>query len=366
MEDLMDGICPACFLGTREVLRVSPFKITVCTRCLKYRHENSWKEGGSDLRSTIVKAAESELPRRVRLAEQLAAGLPDLGKARRPTLLRLWVERPSILKRKVAMDICAEAGAITTRQEAGKVCVRSTVPFERTTCRACGLKGSEFYSCALQLRAEGRELGREELDWIASIVKEGSGARARDPMAFISKTEDTKQGRDIYLGSVKWARDIAREIVHHRGGTIEESRKLVGVEKGSNRKLYKFTILVRLPKLRPGDITEHKGRTYLVHHLHGTKVALTGLDGSMVSVEGVAARELPVLARAEDVGDALVLEVRPDGIQILDPRSNLAFDLGERPAGARVGSTVRVMWMDGAPKLVPSAGAAVVGKCKTE
>jgi len=363
---LIDGICAACFVGTREVFRVSPFRITVCTRCLKYRHENAWREGGADLRSTIIKAAEGELARKVRLTEQLA-GLPeDLYGGPRPALRRLWVERPSVLKRKVALDICGEVGPVGSRGEAAKVCVRSTVPFERTTCRACGLRGSEFYSCTLQLRAEGRELEGEELRSITSMVREGSGARARDPMAYVSKIEDTKQGRDIYIGSVKWARDITREVVQHRGGTVEESKKLVGVEKGSNRKLYKFTILVRLPKLRPGDITEHNGRTYLVHHLHGTKVALTGLDGSMVSVEGAAARNLPVVARQKDVGDALVLEVRPDGIQILDPRSNAAFDLGQRPARGEVGSTVRVMWVEGIPRLVPSARDAVVEKCQTK
>ncbi len=365
VEDLIDGICPACFLSTREVLRVSPFQITVCTRCLKYRHENSWKEGGADLRSTIIKAAEGELPRRVKLTDKLTGGFPQgLGKGQRPALLRLWVERPSILKRKVALDICGEVGPVGSGGGAARVCVPSTVPFERMTCRACGLKVSEFYSCALQVRAEGRELDGEELEWITSLVKEGSGARARDPMAFISKIEDTKHGRDFYLGSVKRARDIAREVVHHRGGILEESKKLVGVERGSNRKLYKFTILIRLPRLQPGDVTERNGRIYLVQHFQGTKAVLTGLDGRMVCVDGAAARDLPVLARERDLGDALVLEVRPDGIQILDPRSNLTFDSAQRPARAQVGSTVRVMWVDGVPRLVPAA--AVVDKCQTK
>ncbi len=358
VRNLIDGICPACFLGTRQILRLSPFQITVCPQCLRYKHENSWREGGADLRSTIVKAVEAELPRRTKLTDQFAAGSRQgAAKQTGPALLRLWVERPSMMRRKISLDICAEVGPLGEGGETAKVCVRSTVPFQRKTCRECGLKGSEFYSCTLQVRAEGRDLDPEELDWITSLVKEASGAGSKDRMGFLSKMEDARQGRDFYLGSVKRARDIARKAVRQRGGTIEESRKIVGVEKGSNRKLYKFTILLRLPGLRPGDITEHNGRTYVVQHVRGGRVALLGLDGRTVCVEGAAAKDLPVLARQRDVGDAIVTEVRPDGIQILDPRSNLTFDLDQTPAEAKVGSTIRVMWTNGVPRPVPSLSA---------
>jgi nonsense-mediated mRNA decay protein 3 len=237
--------------------------------------------------------------------------------------------------------------------EAATLTLTPQVSLERTLCRACGLRRSDFYEAILQVRADDRAPGEEELEAVDSVVLQR--ARAADPTSlhYVAKVIDRKEGRDYFLASVAFARELAREILSAMGGSLLESGKLVGVEKGTGKKLYKFTILARLPRLRPGDVVEAEGNLRAVAHQSKERTTLIDLRGRRTTHEEGRDPKLSLVSRREDVGEALVLEVRPDGIQILDPRSNRTFDMDAGPDKATVGRKVKVVWREDVPELAP-------------
>lgn len=278
----------------------------------------------------------------------------------KPRIDSLQITRTQISRNKAVFEVIASMGQIRGEEGSADVVLRPSVAMDKSLCQACELRRSDFFACLLQLRADRRPLGDEEILSATSLAQEGSLARARDAMGFLGKIVDKKEGRDFYLGSTSRARDIAGRIIAQWGGILHESRKLIGVEKGSNRKLYKFTLSVRLPRLRKGDITMYNGILHAVHHIHGTRATLVGLRET-ITVDTALTGELPLVERREQVGEALVLEVRPDGIQILDPKTNATFDLDNALPGVRVGETVRVVWVDDVPKAVPDARQEAAG-----
>ena len=348
VKELISGTCPKCFIDSRQVLRLPKIQITICTECLKYKHGSAWKRGGDDLPSTVVKAVEEQLATKVKTAEYTH-------------LVELRVENPTISKSRASLDIVAEVALTGNEGETTKVCPHHSISLNRVICRVCQLKHSNYFACIIQLRAEERALDTEELDSITELIQGKCCTSRSDAMSYISKIIDRREGRDFYLGSTAMGREFAKEIVSLRGGTIRETKKLVGVEKGTNKNLYKFTILVRLQKLRPGDITEHNRNLCLVLSQAGSKISLKDKNGKTLSLHTGRTEDLPLVAKREDVGEALVLEVRPDGIQILDPRSNSTFDINERPEGVLVGRSVSVIWAGDIPWLVPAIGKEVTG-----
>ena len=65
-----------------------------------------------------------------------------------------------------------------------------------------------------------------------------------DPLAFISKTEEEKNGKNFYIGSKQAAVEISRNIKLKYKATVKRTSKLVGELKG--KRVYRDTILISL------------------------------------------------------------------------------------------------------------------------
>ncbi len=349
VQELISGTCSQCFIDTKEILRVPKIQLTICPDCLRYKDASIWRKGEDDLASTVAKALLERLPRKLRLTLGPHQSLPGT----EPRLVGLESGSPRITKDRATVDVVARVGGIGPGNETAEIRIRPTIALNKGLCRVCRLRRSGFHGCILQIRAEARYLEEEEVEDITALVHGMVEKADPNTMDFISKVVDRREGRDFYLGSAALGRTVAREVVSSRGGTISESRKLVGVEKGTNRKLYRFTTLLRLPELRVGDITELNGVLYAVLHHSGRRTTLLNLQGETLSHEGGKAR-LEVMSRREDIGEALVTEVRPDGIQILDPRTNQTLDIQMDPKGILAGSTINVIWRDDIPQIVPT------------
>jgi len=339
VEALIRGRCPTCFLEQEGLVSLPKLHVTLCRDCLSYKSSGSWRPGGGEASETIRMAVEEQLSGRVKVAEPLR-------------LLSLRVGRPVITKNRANAEVYIRIGGLQGSSEEREVALQSKVALEKVLCRVCQLKRSDYFSCIVQLRAEGRPLEAEEVEWATEMVHRRARLASPNSMDYLSRIADRKEGRDFYLGSASLGRFLARQMVSERGGVIRESKRMIGVERGSGRQLYKFTLLVRLPHLRPGDVTLHRDIFYTILHHSGSRATMMDAEGKSVTLEREKA-DLPLVARREEVEDALVLEVRPDGIQILDPRSNTTFDMSERPPGVRVGGTIRVFWFEGIPRYVP-------------
>jgi len=342
VTELMSGACRSCFLETRDVIIIPRLSLTVCGICLRYRDGTNWRGGEGELESVLGEAAMNLIARKARFAEEVRHMGPSIG--------GIDIDRIRVSKESVMVEAIA---TVVGLGEPLQVRLTPRISLKRVTCRTCQLKDSEYYACLLQVRAAGRVPDAVELDSAEGIVRDRTTESDRNSMDYISRIIDRKEGRDIYLGSAALGRAAAKEILRERGGTLGETRKLVGVEKGSGKRQYRFTILVRLPELRVGDITELRGTYYAVLHQSGSRTTLLDLEGQTLTFEGARGEELPLVSRREEVGKALVTEVRPDGIQILDPRSSETFEAGPLPWETRAGNTIRVFWSDGVPRPCP-------------
>ncbi len=335
---LIRGKCPECLLETEDLLNIKDIEIEICKRCLRYKHRSEWRREGVRLLPVAYAAARELLPPKI--------------KVRRPgNLADLRLERPRISGKKLKMDVVA---AITGLDEDEQRTVRDrvSIPLNFSICRVCELKESPFYASIVQLRGESRPLEEDEIEAVSEVVINKSIPNRFDSLDYLSRITDVNEGRNFYFGSLSMGREVAKEIASRWGGRPKETRKLVGVDKGSGKKQYRSTILVRLPKLRAGDIAKHNGRFYRVIGHSGSKTYLSGNEENIV-VDRRRHPELELVTTHEEVGQALVLEVRPDGIQILDPRSNRPFDFNSKPPGARVGEKVEVFWIHDTPQLAP-------------
>jgi NMD protein affecting ribosome stability and mRNA decay len=294
------------------------------------------------LPSVLGEAAVNLVSRKARFAEELAQmGL---------RISAIEADKVKVTKDAVLLEATAN---IEGMGEPLEVKLAPRISLERTNCRTCQLRDSEFYACLLQIRASGRIPDPQELDSAEGLVREKALASDPNSMDYISRVTDRREGRDIYLGSPALGRASAKEIVHRMGGILGETRKLVGVERGTGKRQYRFTLLVRLPELRVGDITEHRDAYHAVLHQSGSRTTLLDLEGNTLTFEGGRGEELPLVSRREQLGEALVTEARPDGIQILDPKTNETFDAEKPPWGVRAGDSIGVFWVDGVPRPAP-------------
>ncbi len=346
-DRLVSGICLSCFLETASILRVPKMQVAVCPICLRYRDANKWRSGEFDLGSTIATAARDRLIRKLKMTEEaLEAG--DAGT--RPVISDVRIRDVRLSRDRAVVESVAVIDGLAGPGKTMEVAFSVAARLRTSACRACQLRQADYYACILQVRAEGRIPEEAELKLIDQIVDRASAFE--QPGRYVSKIVDRKEGRDLYLPSAAFGRDLAKQATSQLGGTLKETRKLVGVDRSSSKKLYRITILLRLPSLRVGDIAELNGKLFAVLRNSNQGTALLDLEGNAFIHERRSG-DLKLASRREEVGEALVLEVRPDGIQILDPRSNQAIDIMGQKVDARVGQTVTVIWRDGVAYLAP-------------
>lgn len=102
---------------------------------------------------------------------------------------------------------------------------------DKRICPQCTKKGSNYFEAIIQLRGRPERISRYEALLTESLKGKGT---------FINKTEDLKEGKDLYVGSTK----AVLELCHELGLRTLITRKLHGVKEG--KRIYRTTFLLRL------------------------------------------------------------------------------------------------------------------------
>lgn len=131
-----------------------------------------------------------------------------------------------------------------------------------------------YFEGILQLRNPTKEAVRA----VRSMVE-------RNKRAFIAKEERVVNGIDLYLSSQKFLQILGKMLQNKFGGELKISRKLFTVHRITSKRVYRVTVLFRLPKFKVGDIVKTRGRLIKVKSL-GKKVF--GIDietGKKITVD---------------------------------------------------------------------------------
>ena len=109
-------------------------------------------------------------------------------------------------------------------------------------------KHPQYFEGILQLRNPTKE----SLNYVENQIKKRQDV-------FIAKTEKTKNGLDYYISSNRFLKTLGKKMQKRFGGELKLSPKLYTINRQTSKKVYRLTVLVRLPTNKPGDIINYRG-----------------------------------------------------------------------------------------------------------
>ncbi len=220
-------VCARCYVERNRIVEVGKVEVEVCPRCGFYRIEGRWKN------VNFSEAVESALNRALLIHEDF-----------------------NVREAELAVDEERKRGFVRLSGDFRGYEVDRLVEFQidikKTLCERCSREAGGYYESIVQLRAENRELSKEEIEEANRIVGEVLESESENLKAFLTKVVERKEGMDYYIGGRDVGKKISKVIADRFGGTVKESKKIAGRKDG--RDIYRFTYSVRLPEYRKGDI----------------------------------------------------------------------------------------------------------------
>jgi len=235
------GLCPQCTLESRELLGVpNLLEVTVCPVCGSRQVKGRWQiPDGRSVEDLASQAAVDSL----------------------------WFHK-EFESPNIELELCKTgatrylARALVTGSHKGQSVQRQCeipVRIKFVACDRCSRMAGKYFQSTVQVRGNrDRELSGQEMETCKRIAESmaDSGYRGGDQLSFIQEIKKVKGGLDIILGSTKLGRHLARALQERFGGRLLESCKLVG--RKDNRDVFRSTLLVRLSRLKRGDIVSFR------------------------------------------------------------------------------------------------------------
>jgi nonsense-mediated mRNA decay protein 3 len=204
------------------------------------------------------------------------------------------------------------------------------VRVNRATCDRCSRISGGYYESKVQVRANHRRPERTELDRaleIAGITIDL--VQKTERLAFIAKTIWLREGLDLYIGSVKAAKRIARALLREMGGTLSDSAKLTGRRDGKD--VYRVTFLVRLPEFPTGTIILSRQHIYEICSTTSTSNAVDLETGNRTALNAEALRTAELVGTRNDAKRTLLVAIDADEVHLLDPETYVTLTTKKPP-----------------------------------
>ena len=251
----IEALCPSCFARKHAIVRAPAFvDLSRCVHCGSFLVGRSWTQVGLD----------TALPRVLRKAIRVTEKADHVSLRHEARTLD-----PNTVD--VSGTVVARFGDVDVSDE-----FRTRLRIRIAVCTTCSRERGSYYASILQVRADGRDLTADEVHGVHDFVGNAVARAKREGKAFLSKAEVVPGGIDFYLSSNALGRRIARDVRTEFGGASGTAPKLH--TRTSGRDVYRVTYLVRLPRLRPGQTVEFRGRRFTVKEI-GRLVTLKSEDG---------------------------------------------------------------------------------------
>ncbi|MEA2045895.1 MAG: 60S ribosomal export protein NMD3 [Euryarchaeota archaeon] len=314
----VEGLCKRCRLESTTLLSCPPrVEVISCPVCGAQRLQGRWQPVDRPVEVLVSEAAE----RSVEIYRDLANPQVTLTVSKRgATRYIAEVELIGEFEGMPAEDRCTIA-----------------VDLRYETCDRCSKMAGRYYEAVVQLRARGRSLSPQEIEECEKIVisQADKSLEKGDRLAFVREMKPVQGGVDIVVGSTQMGRLTARSILDRFGGRMRESYKQVGAKNG--KELYRTNILVRLPRLRDGDVVVARGTVLEVRGYGGKRtLCLSLMDGGRVFLSEEEADAARLLGNRSDSQKTVVVAMDEAVLEILDPVSYKTISV-TRPGHLEVG-----------------------------
>ncbi|MCU0861953.1 MAG: NMD3-related protein [Methanomassiliicoccales archaeon] len=329
-----ESLCVDCFLANNRFTK-APDHVDLfqCYHCKEFQLRGKWQRQG--LEEAIREAARDGLE--VRKGADVAK-------------VRMEVQEADPRNYHVEMRVGLEHEDLRMEEEN-----RTTVRLKNTVCPRCSKIMGSYYESIIQVRGRERKLTEAQQERILQALQSKvEEAQAENREMFITKLEQVPGGFDAFLSSISLAKGIAHELADRHGAEVKESSTLVTQKEG--RDVYRVTFLVRLPSYMRGEVVLHKGRPHLVVSITASKTKLQDLrTHEPVMMSNVDLRDARVVAKRQDVLEAVVLSESKRELQVMHPRTFATVEL-KKPQGFEAqGESVRVLIYEEELYLLPYA-----------
>lgn len=327
-EKLFHGLCRSCFIEDFNLISVpDEINLTTCTQCGSIQKKGRWY----DSNLTLEEQAVETILEHVKVSQEVSnlEIVPELENIHGSTFEFLIKVTGEVLGEVVSQEFLVK------------------VKVTKDVCNECSKFASGYFEAVIQLRADERIPSQEEIENADDIIKKRIERLLKENrMAYISQKAEIKEGVDYYIGSYKAARKLTESLKNELGGLINESPRLIGHDKSAGKDLYRIWILLRLPNFSKGDFVKYNNLTAQINNFDGNKIYLKVLDTLQhLSVPWKASRKLDVVARKDDIKNALVSAKSPGYIQILHPETYQPLDIPMIPKfhDIQIGDEVHVV-----------------------
>lgn len=334
-ESLIDNLCWDCYRKKHRLIRVPRIvEVEVCRHCFSYRLNRRWREPKGDV-EPIFSAAIDAVNSRVSLN---GSGVFDVS----PLEI---VDRNRVRVRVSALGT-VHPDIPKYREE-----VFVEVKLKYVSCPICIKIASKYYIATLQIRAEGRNISRSELEELVNFIESIVLRELKsDKSAYVVEVSEVDGGLDLKFASTRVARLVASRIRERTGASIKETFKVIGFDRSTGKRLSRLTISLRLPPFTLNDIVRVDDELFLLRDFRGGKfIALNLASWSRVSFSPklLSSKNVVKVASLNSLPRGLVISVQGKVVQLMDLSSYEIYEVA-RPAGLELknGDEVQFIRLD--------------------
>jgi nonsense-mediated mRNA decay protein 3 len=333
---VIDAVCEECYLKGRRFSSIEDHvNLVQCVHCEEWALDKKWLK-----KPTIEAAAQAAALEAVKLEKGSVIDKSEI------SLLAA-----DAANMRVHLDLTINHRDLLVEEELDTI-----VRFKTGCCGRCSKLQGNYFESTLQIRGRERKLTDEEIDAILDrVYRIVQKAQEENREIFISKVGRVAGGAggaDVNLSTNAIGKVISRDLADQYGAEVKETAKLAGNQEGHD--VFRVTYLVRLPAYRFGDVISTGGKRYQVGPMRTTSVKLHEVrSGESFTVNHNDLLEAKVVAKKEELLDAVVLTENEKELQVLHPVTMQAVDL-RRPAKMEVkGELVKVLVVDDEIFLLP-------------
>ncbi|MCR4369269.1 MAG: 60S ribosomal export protein NMD3 [archaeon] len=232
-ESLIGGLCKECYTGANRLFEL-PKKISIQKdrRNGKIRHGRLWLANTDENIAKILKEHIMKMARPARLLPQnLSIVLSSEG-------------HEDLMKAEISFDVKIDDLTIPFKENV-------KLDFDQVLSDASMKLVSYYHEAIIQIRFEDVPLIERQREGVQEVLVALQTVRERgDDLAEAIDTKKVRGGYDLYIGSKKAAKMVARRFTKSKKAEVTYSNKLIGLDK-QGKENYRHTFCIRFFGKKP-------------------------------------------------------------------------------------------------------------------